>query len=492
MASRNPERQELPEDLQMGSTRNRSNAQQSRIKGRSGKSHIRDFNLRKQERKIYDENYEPEDDDYLFCEMCQTFFLEKCLLHGSPVFVRDFAVQKWQPNRSNITLPPGMQIKVSGIPNAGLGVWNQATSLPRGLHFGPYTGIRTKDKKKSHSGYAWMIIRGKNHEYLDGKDRAFSNWMRYVNCARSQREQNLVAIQYQGEIYYRTCRVIPPGQELLVWYGEEYGRELGILPDNKTPESGPKPHSSRGSSKSLSRRGAFKRRLRVKRCPAARRRTRKRRNCTYKLRLRLPDTAARQDERQGPDRGRVKQRGLRKSKRLARAKAMRRERALGRLSRPRQGGLSGKTRQRRESGHVQVRQASGPREAQAGRAEGSASLRRHCCDVCRKTFKRLTHLRQHKRKHTGEKPLACKVCKRAFSDPSNLNRHSRIHTGVRPYVCTLCEKTFGDPSNLKRHAFTHTGEKPFVCIDCGKRFCRKDHMNEHRAIHARDNSIPQP
>jgi hypothetical protein len=51
---------------------------------------------------------------------------------------------------------------------------------------------------------------------------------RYVNCARFDEEQNLVAFQYHRQIFYRTCRVIRPGCELLVWYGDEYGQELGI------------------------------------------------------------------------------------------------------------------------------------------------------------------------------------------------------------------------------------------------------------------------
>lgn len=51
---------------------------------------------------------------------------------------------------------------------------------------------------------------------------------RYVNCARDDEEQNLVAFQYHRQIFYRTCQVVRTGCELLVWYGEEYGQELGI------------------------------------------------------------------------------------------------------------------------------------------------------------------------------------------------------------------------------------------------------------------------
>ena len=52
--------------------------------------------------------------------------------------------------------------------------------------------------------------------------------MRYVNCSRSENEENLVAFQYNGEIYYRVYKDILPGTELLLWYGDEYAKDLGI------------------------------------------------------------------------------------------------------------------------------------------------------------------------------------------------------------------------------------------------------------------------
>ena len=52
--------------------------------------------------------------------------------------------------------------------------------------------------------------------------------MRFVNCSRSEDEQNLVAYQFRGEIFYRTYKPVSPGKELLVWYGESYAKDLGI------------------------------------------------------------------------------------------------------------------------------------------------------------------------------------------------------------------------------------------------------------------------
>lgn len=51
---------------------------------------------------------------------------------------------------------------------------------------------------------------------------------RYVNCARNDEEQNLVAFQYRGGIFYRCSRPIESGQELLLWYEEEYAKDLSI------------------------------------------------------------------------------------------------------------------------------------------------------------------------------------------------------------------------------------------------------------------------
>ncbi|XP_075384216.1 histone-lysine N-methyltransferase PRDM7-like [Tenrec ecaudatus] len=206
-------------------------AQHSRqkLEPRRKEVEVKMYSLRERKDHVYQELGEPQDDDYLYCEKCQNFFIETCAVHGAPTFVKDSPMDKGCPNHSALTLPPGLRIGPSSIPEAGLGVWNEASELPLGLHFGPYEGQMTEDEEAANSGYSWLITKGRNcYEYVDGKDTSWANWMRYVNCARDEEEQNLVAFQYRRQIFYRTCRAIRPGCELLVWYGDEYGLELGI------------------------------------------------------------------------------------------------------------------------------------------------------------------------------------------------------------------------------------------------------------------------
>eukprot|EP00111_Clytia_hemisphaerica_P008331 TCONS_00024336-protein len=136
-------------------------------------------------------------------------------------------------NRSMLTLPDGLEICKSKIPGAGMGV--KAKKFFRiGTRFGPYDGSKVvpgelKDPKVDTS-YMWEIMLGKKViHYINGKDMRYGNWLRYINCSRIEEEQNLVAFQYKSQIYHRAYKDINIGDELLVWYGNEYAKELGII-----------------------------------------------------------------------------------------------------------------------------------------------------------------------------------------------------------------------------------------------------------------------
>ena len=64
-------------------------------------------------------------------------------------------------------------------------------------------------------------------KFIDGTSDP-KNWMKAINCARYKKEQNLIVLQVEEQIYYETMRDITPGEELLVWYGNDYERYMDL------------------------------------------------------------------------------------------------------------------------------------------------------------------------------------------------------------------------------------------------------------------------
>lgn len=53
--------------------------------------------------------------------------------------------------------------------------------------------------------------------------------MYFIQYARNQKEQNLMAIQHEDKIFFRAMREILLGEELLVWYDKyQYDLYMGI------------------------------------------------------------------------------------------------------------------------------------------------------------------------------------------------------------------------------------------------------------------------
>ncbi|XP_002722350.3 zinc finger protein 526 isoform X1 [Oryctolagus cuniculus] len=128
--------------------------------------------------------------------------------------------------------------------------------------------------------------------------------------------------------------------------------------------------------------------------------------------------------------------------------------------------------------------------------------RRHRCGICGKGFKKLVHVRNHLRTHTGERPFQCHSCGKTFASLANLSRHQLTHTGVRPYQCLDCGKRFTQSSNLQQHRRLHlrpvafaraprlpiTGlyhKSPYYCGTCGRWFRAMAGLRLHQRVHAR-------
>ena len=56
------------------------------------------------------------------------------------------------------------------------------------------------------------------------------NWLKFVRSSKNKSEQNLVVIQDSSKIYYRAWKDIQIGDELVVWYADQFNEHGDLNP----------------------------------------------------------------------------------------------------------------------------------------------------------------------------------------------------------------------------------------------------------------------
>lgn len=97
-------------------------------------------------------------------------------------------------------------------------------------------------------------------------------------------------------------------------------------------------------------------------------------------------------------------------------------------------------------------------------------LKPYGCEECGKSYRLISLLNLHKKRHTGEARYRCEDCGKLFTTSGNLKRHQLVHSGEKPYQCDYCGRSFSDPTSKMRHLETHDTDKEHKCPHCDKKF----------------------
>ncbi|XP_058263753.1 histone-lysine N-methyltransferase PRDM9-like isoform X2 [Hemibagrus wyckioides] len=424
---------------------------------------------------------EPEDDEFLYCEDCKSYFTNKCEVHGPALFISDTSVPMGTADRAIQTLPPSLEVRKSDIPDAGLGVFNKGETIPLGAHFGPCEGDLVDREEAMNSGYSWVISRSRQCEkYIDSQREMHSNWMRYVNCARNEEEQNLVAFQYRGGILYRCCQPIKPGQELLMWYKDDYGKDLGLAFDYLWK----KKCSSNELNDALLQLFSCSWCQISFRCQIYLYNHIRRSHSEENMRLMI--------SRETTNDNMMSHTGSSNSEQTCSDTTQEQmQKETNHCSKCGKDFTNLHNLSKHQCVHTVLK--TFPCSQCWKSFNRTSTLQRHLCihtrekpyhcSQCGKSFIHLSRLLEHKRIHAGEKPYLCSQCGKGFKKPSNLKDHKRVHTGEKPFHCNHCGKSFNQLSHLRTHQRIHTGEKPYQCSQCGKSFNQLSHLKTHQRIH---------
>ena len=349
-----------------------------------------------------------------------------------------------------------------------------------------------------HFIFSLQILEDKEFKsVIDGKDENFSSWMRYINLARNETEQNLCAFQYNDSVHYRSSKVINPNTELLVWYGKDFLSELGCCifdSDNSIPIGRPEKlikfviesadlNKETGDDVS----SAYPHYVNVDTLPAP--------MAIIEggfSALKREYVSSNEDECELPSPHTIlMERGAKQNVNTPERSKRSKVKESSKLKSI-QTKLMTSTNENKikhvpddedadpdfdpgddQSGELRVSDTNGEESSDKSNEAG------YKCEECGQVLRHLQSLKVHMRIHSGEKPFVCDECGKSFRQKSNLSTHKISHSAEKPHQCNQCNKRYRLARQLAVHMRLHTGERPYVCKDCGKSYYRVESLRNH-------------
>ena len=425
-------------------------------------------NLRPRKLINYSEVPEPEVDGFIWCSTCKRKWYNGCEEH-SPHF-GDNKEFKLDVEKSSMGK------------KAGDGVVNRGKVIPKGVLFGPYSGrfissaaYKEMEQANNESGNAWEIHDKFNMKTVGYIDPGVNpdpelHWMAKINCPNKRKDQNLIAFQLAGQIYYRVMENILGGEELLVWYGKPYAEKIGINMETVEQYTRKEDHTKEASVCGYCHTGMEGERQLEEHLD-------KGDNHAYKCGV-----------KQSMEMVRMAKSGERKSVCKVCGKGFKTNASLIMHN-------SVHTKQRAfvcdadGCGKTYTRRSDLKRHTMVVH-EGSF----HECLECGKRFgQKITMTNHYKTVHEEKKQYKCSVCGVQFSQNSHLARHTKtVHDRIRAFKCEHCNQSFGEAGNRKKHMeIVHSNIRyPCTWQDCTHKAFTKTNLKYHiRRAHTKEWSL---
>ncbi|XP_021368293.1 myoneurin-like isoform X23 [Mizuhopecten yessoensis] len=86
--------------------------------------------------------------------------------------------------------------------------------------------------------------------------------------------------------------------------------------------------------------------------------------------------------------------------------------------------------------------------------------------------------------HGDQYTHLCYECGKLFKSYQGYKKHEKLYHrgGVDCKSCEICGRTFPDDSSLKQHRLKHTDERPFSCDKCGKSYKYRNTLKDHSCV----------